>query len=146
MKPSSARTFRCAGARWTGEWPWKWSLWPCPAPTSGPLVARAPAAGEVGEPRREGQHHEHADDARGAAVPVEERPVGPLGVGEAVVLGDLGEAVGAAVREPADDTGEHEGEAQHAEDDESGAGASHDATSVVPRISSSRRASSGRAP
>ena len=32
MKPTSASSLRWAGARWTALWPWKWSLWPCPAP------------------------------------------------------------------------------------------------------------------
>ena len=32
MKASRATILRWAGARWTTLWPWKWSLWPCPAP------------------------------------------------------------------------------------------------------------------
>ena len=41
-------------ARWTGEWPWKCSWWPCPAPTSGAAVRRRSASGRPSSaaPRR----------------------------------------------------------------------------------------------
>ena len=67
MKPSSASSLRCAGARWTGEWPWKCSLWPCPAPTSGARVLgvlarrrRRRYGGRPGQAAREREDHDAA--------------------------------------------------------------------------------------
>src|SRR3954470_20540781 len=117
MNASSVRIFRCAGARWTAECPWKCSLWPWPAPTSGPLVARAAPAREVDDRADQCQHHQDADDATDAVVAAEDAAVRPLVAGEAVVLGDLGQPVRAGVGEAADDPGEQQGDGQDAEDD-----------------------------
>src|SRR3954453_6418722 len=147
MNASSVRIFRCAGTRWTGECPWKCSLWPWPAPTSGPVVPRAPAY-DVGDATGEDQHDEHADHAGQAAVAVEEALVGAPVAGEPVVLGHPGEAVRARVGEAAHQPGESEGHEQDGDQDDLGAGAPHAAAPVVVGglISSSRCASSRRAP
>src|SRR4051794_1215970 len=113
MKQRSASTLRWAGARCTGEWPWKCSLWPCPAPMSATAVLgglalvarpgrRGAAADQEGDPSGQHQHDQRADHAGHAlrhalvadalrAVPGE-RPAVAVVLGlclrEAVVLGD----------------------------------------------------------
>src|SRR4029079_7787431 len=94
---SSARIFRWAGIRCTGEWPWKCSLCPCGPPISGVLVFAVAPAHDEGDAPGHAQHDQHTDDPRQAAVVAEQAVVGGALVGEAVVLGDLGEPVGVAV-------------------------------------------------
>src|SRR6476619_7539808 len=146
MKPSRASTLRWAGALCTGEWPWKCSLWPCPAPTSATAVLgglarvarpclRAAAADEEGDAPGQHQHDERADHAghslrhplvadalravageRAAATVV----LGP-GLREALVLGDPVEAVRAGGGVVAHDAGEQQRD-QHAGDHEGARG------------------------
>src|SRR4051812_20010556 len=102
MKPRSASTLRWAGARCTGEWPWKCSLWPCPAPTSATAVLgglglvarpglRGAAAGQEGDPPGQHQHDQRADHAgqtlRHALVADALRAVPGERAAAAVVLG-----------------------------------------------------------
>src|SRR6478609_899427 len=118
MKPRRASTLRWAGARCNDEWPWKCSLWPCPAPTSATAVPdglapvarlglRGAAADEDGDAPGQHQHDQRTDHAGHAlrharvadtlrAVAGERAAVSVvlgLGLREALVLGDPVEAV-----------------------------------------------------
>src|SRR3954451_7410476 len=141
MNASRARIFRCAGARCTAEWPWKCSLWPCPAPISGLVVLGPAPAHGVRDPAGQGQHEDDAEDPGHAAVPAEDGAVRLAGVREPVVLGDLRQAVGVVVREPARHAGQDERDGEDAEDEPAGPHAT-----AFGLISSSLLASTRRAP